>query len=86
MIDADVVSSLSLCCCIYTQGPPVSALRSMGSKAAAKQIMTDAGVPVTPAYYGEDQDDERLFKEADRVGYPVMIKAVTGGGGKGKAD
>ena len=64
-------------------GPPVSALRAMGSKAAAKQIMTDAGVPVTPAYYGEDQDDARLVKEAEKVGYPVMIKAVTGGGGKG---
>lgn len=64
-------------------GPPVPALRSMGSKAAAKRIMTEAGVPVTPAYYGEDQDDARLLAEAEKVGYPVMIKAVTGGGGKG---
>ncbi|KAM3574061.1 hypothetical protein VYU27_003959 [Nannochloropsis oceanica] len=64
-------------------GPSVSALRAMGSKAAAKQIMTDAGVPVTPSYYGEDQDDARLVAEAEKVGYPVMIKAVTGGGGKG---
>ena len=64
-------------------GPPLSALRSMGSKATAKQIMTDAGVPVTPAYYGEDQADARLVAEAERVGYPVMIKAVNGGGGKG---
>ena len=63
-------------------GPPVSALRAMGSKAAAKQIMTDAGVPVTPAYYGEDQEDARLVAEAEKVGYPVMIKAVTGGGGR----
>ena len=64
-------------------GPPVSALRAMGSKAAAKQIMMDAGVPVTPAYYGEDQEDALLVAEAEKVGYPVMIKAVTGGGGKG---
>lgn len=49
-------------------GPPVSALKSMGSKAAAKEIMTSAGVPVTPAYYGEDQSDARLLAEAEKVG------------------
>jgi acetyl/propionyl-CoA carboxylase alpha subunit len=55
----------------------------MGSKASAKEIMTKAGVPVTPAYYGENQDDRHLLQEAERIGFPVMIKAVVGGGGKG---
>lgn len=61
----------------------MSALRAMGSKASAKEIMTKAGVPVTPAYYGENQDDRHLLQEAERIGFPVMIKAVVGGGGKG---
>lgn len=55
----------------------------MGSKSVAKTIMSEAGVPVVPGYHGEDQSDAFLEEEAERVGYPVMIKAVMGGGGKG---
>ena len=55
----------------------------MGLKDAAKALMAKAGVPVTPGYQGEDQSAERLQAEADRIGYPVLIKAVAGGGGKG---
>ena len=64
-------------------GPDPASIRAMGLKDAAKQRMIDAGVPVTPGYLGEDQSPERLRDEADRIGYPVLIKAVAGGGGKG---
>jgi propionyl-CoA carboxylase alpha chain/3-methylcrotonyl-CoA carboxylase alpha subunit len=64
-------------------GPPPSAIRAMGLKDAAKKLMAEAGVPVTPGYYGEDQSAERLAAEAQATGYPVLIKAVAGGGGKG---
>ncbi len=64
-------------------GPPPSAIRAMGLKDAAKRLMGEVGVPVTPGYLGEDQSPERLRAEADRIGYPVLIKAVAGGGGKG---
>ena len=64
-------------------GPPASAIRAMGLKDAAKARMQAAGVPVTPGYQGEDQSAERLQTEADAIGYPVLIKAVAGGGGKG---
>ncbi|MBA3999197.1 acetyl/propionyl/methylcrotonyl-CoA carboxylase subunit alpha [Brevundimonas sp.] len=64
-------------------GPPPAAIRAMGLKDAAKTLMDKAGVPVTPGYLGEDQSLERLQKEADAIGYPVLIKAVAGGGGKG---
>ncbi|MDP1913357.1 acetyl/propionyl/methylcrotonyl-CoA carboxylase subunit alpha [Brevundimonas sp.] len=64
-------------------GPPPAAIRAMGLKDAAKTLMIAAGVPVTPGYQGEDQSLERLQKEADAIGYPVLIKAVAGGGGKG---
>ncbi|MBX7249708.1 MAG: acetyl/propionyl/methylcrotonyl-CoA carboxylase subunit alpha [Caulobacteraceae bacterium] len=64
-------------------GPPPAAIRAMGLKDAAKKLMDDAGVPVTPGYLGEDQSLERLTSEAGKVGYPVLIKAVAGGGGKG---
>jgi 3-methylcrotonyl-CoA carboxylase alpha subunit len=64
-------------------GPNPDSIRAMGLKDAAKQRMIDAGVPVTPGYLGEDQSEERLQAEADRIGYPVLIKAVAGGGGKG---
>jgi 3-methylcrotonyl-CoA carboxylase alpha subunit len=64
-------------------GAPPSAIRAMGLKDAAKKLMQQAGVPVTPGYLGEDQSPERLCKEADGIGYPVLIKAVAGGGGKG---
>ena len=64
-------------------GPPASAIRAMGSKSAAKQLMEKAGVPLTPGYHGDDQDPALLAKEAARIGYPVLIKASAGGGGKG---
>jgi len=64
-------------------GPPPSAIRAMGLKDAAKSLMIAAGVPVTPGYLGEDQAPERLQAESDSIGYPVLIKAVAGGGGKG---
>jgi len=64
-------------------GPPPAAIRAMGLKDAAKTLMIEAGVPVTPGYLGEDQSLERLQTEADAIGYPVLIKAVAGGGGKG---
>ena len=64
-------------------GPKPDSIRAMGLKDSAKQLMMDAGVPVTPGYLGEDQSVERLKAEADEIGYPVLIKAVAGGGGKG---
>ncbi len=64
-------------------GAPASAIRAMGLKDAAKARMIAAGVPVTPGYLGEDQSPDRLAAEADAIGYPVLIKAVAGGGGKG---
>lgn len=64
-------------------GPPPSAIRAMGLKDAAKAVMIKAGVPTTPGYLGEDQSVERLTVEAAKIGYPVLIKAVAGGGGKG---
>jgi len=64
-------------------GPKPGSIRAMGLKDAAKKLMAEAGVPVTPGYLGEDQDPKRLRKEADAIGYPVLIKAVAGGGGKG---
>jgi acetyl/propionyl-CoA carboxylase alpha subunit len=64
-------------------GPPSSAIRAMGLKDAAKALMQKAGVPVTPGYLGEDQAEVTLAKEAARIGFPVLIKAVAGGGGKG---
>jgi len=64
-------------------GPPASAIRSMGVKSTSKEIMSNAGVPIIPGYHGTDQSEEALSNEADKVGYPLMIKAVLGGGGKG---
>jgi 3-methylcrotonyl-CoA carboxylase alpha subunit len=64
-------------------GAPPSAIRAMGLKHAAKQLMADAGVPVTPGYLGGDQNVARLQAESASIGYPVLIKAVAGGGGKG---
>ncbi|KAL4224004.1 Methylcrotonoyl-CoA carboxylase subunit alpha [Mactra antiquata] len=64
-------------------GPPSSAIRDMGIKSTSKAIMSAAGVPVIEGYHGEDQSDSRLKQEAANIGYPVMIKAVRGGGGKG---
>ncbi|MGE4365916.1 acetyl/propionyl/methylcrotonyl-CoA carboxylase subunit alpha [Thermomonas sp.] len=64
-------------------GPSGASMRKMGSKAGAKDLMAAAGVPVVPGYTGEDQSPGRLQREADRIGYPLMIKAAHGGGGKG---
>ena len=64
-------------------GPNPESIRAMGLKDAAKERMIAAGVPVTPGYLGADQSPERLQREADAIGYPVLIKAVAGGGGKG---
>lgn len=64
-------------------GPSAASMRKMGSKAGAKNLMTAAGVPVVPGYTGEDQDSAVLAHEAQRVGFPLMIKAAHGGGGKG---
>ena len=64
-------------------GPPASAIRAMGSKSEAKKLMGAASVPLTPGYHGDDQDPALLHREADAIGYPVLIKAAAGGGGKG---
>jgi 3-methylcrotonyl-CoA carboxylase alpha subunit len=64
-------------------GPSAKAIRAMGLKDAAKALMVEAGVPVVPGYHGADQDDDLLADEAGKIGYPVLIKAVAGGGGKG---
>jgi 3-methylcrotonyl-CoA carboxylase alpha subunit len=64
-------------------GPPVSAIRAMGLKSESKKLMEKAGVPLTPGYHGDDQAPDFLRQQADRIGYPVLIKASAGGGGKG---
>jgi geranyl-CoA carboxylase alpha subunit len=64
-------------------GPPPEAIRAMGDKAAAKRRMIEAGVPCAPGYLGQDQSEERLHAEAQRLGLPLLVKAVAGGGGRG---
>lgn len=64
-------------------GPPASAIEAMGSKSRAKQIMEQAGVPLVPGYHGEEQSAELLLEESRCIGFPVMLKAAAGGGGKG---
>jgi len=64
-------------------GPPASAIRAMGDKSAAKALMARAGVPLTPGYHGDQQEPAFLRAQADAIGYPVLIKASAGGGGKG---
>ena len=64
-------------------GPPAAAMRAMGSKVAAKALMAQAGVPLVPGYHGAEQDPSRLLDEARRIGFPVLIKASAGGGGRG---
>ena len=64
-------------------GPPASAIKAMGLKAESKRLMALAGVPLVPGYHGADQDAALLQREADAIGYPVLIKASAGGGGKG---
>src|ERR1700761_4037113 len=64
-------------------GPPADAISAMGSKAAAKSMMAQAGVPLVPGYHGDAQSPDLLQREADAIGYPVLLKASAGGGGKG---
>jgi len=64
-------------------GPPSKAIRAMGSKSAAKSLMENAEVPLVPGYHGDEQDPEFLHNQADQIGYPVLLKASAGGGGKG---
>lgn len=64
-------------------GPPIAAIEAMGSKSAAKYIMGEAGVPLVPGYHGDDQNPDVLRKASDDMGYPVLLKATAGGGGKG---
>ncbi len=64
-------------------GPPVKAIHAMGSKSEAKKLMEGSGVPLVPGYHGDAQDIETLTRAADRIGYPVLVKASAGGGGKG---
>ncbi|MEL7739013.1 acetyl/propionyl/methylcrotonyl-CoA carboxylase subunit alpha [Citromicrobium bathyomarinum] len=80
--NADFAQAVKDAGLIWVGAPPCS-IRAMGLKDAAKKLMREAGVPVTPGYDGDDQSPERLKQEADAIGYPVLIKAVAGGGGKG---
>ncbi|WP_166415911.1 acetyl-CoA carboxylase biotin carboxylase subunit [Cochlodiniinecator piscidefendens] len=78
----DFVESVAAAGLIFI-GPSATAIRAMGLKDAAKALMIKAGVPVVPGYHGRNQDPAFLAAEADKIGYPVLIKAVAGGGGKG---
>jgi 3-methylcrotonyl-CoA carboxylase alpha subunit len=80
--NADFAESVEAAGLIWI-GPKPHSIRAMGLKDAAKKLMIEAGVPVTPGYQGEDQSVETLTAEAKRIGFPVLIKAVAGGGGKG---
>ncbi len=68
---------------IIFMGPPAPAIAAMGDKSIAKRRMIDAGVPCVPGYQGDDQSDDTFVAEADRIGFPVMVKASAGGGGRG---
>ncbi|MEM6936375.1 MAG: biotin carboxylase N-terminal domain-containing protein [Pseudomonadota bacterium] len=80
--NADFVAALERADCTFV-GPEARTIALMGSKADAKATMEKAGVPVVPGYHGEEQSTETLREEAERVGYPLMLKAAAGGGGKG---
>ncbi|GAB5352939.1 acetyl/propionyl/methylcrotonyl-CoA carboxylase subunit alpha [Qipengyuania sp. 483] len=80
--NADFAQAVKDAGLIWVGAPPAS-IRAMGLKDAAKKLMRKAGVPVTPGYDGDDQSADRLKQEADAIGYPILIKAVAGGGGKG---
>jgi len=80
--NADFAEACSAAGIVFV-GPPAPAIRAMGSKAESKALMEAAGVPVVPGYHGEDQGEDRLVAEAARIGFPVLIKASAGGGGKG---
>lgn len=80
--NADFADAVEAAALVFI-GPKAASMRKMGSKAGAKELMHAAGVPVVPGYTGEDQDPQTLQREADAIGYPLMIKAAHGGGGKG---
>ncbi|MCD6008701.1 acetyl/propionyl/methylcrotonyl-CoA carboxylase subunit alpha [Halomonas sp. IOP_31] len=80
--NADFVAACEAAGVIFV-GPPASAIAAMGDKSAAKARMDTAGVPLVPGYHGDEQADEHLQAEAERIGYPVLLKASAGGGGKG---
>jgi len=80
--NAGFADALEKAGCVFV-GPPASAIRAMGSKSEAKKIMGKAGVPLVPGYHGADQEPDFLAAEAEKIGYPVLIKASAGGGGKG---
>jgi len=80
--NADFVEACAAAGIVFI-GPPAAAMRAMGSKAAAKALMQKAGVPVAPGYHGDDQNPAHLQAEAEKVGFPVLIKASGGGGGRG---
>jgi 3-methylcrotonyl-CoA carboxylase alpha subunit len=80
--DADFAEAVAGAGLIFV-GPPAKAIRAMGSKSAAKALMAKAGVPLVPGYHGKDQSPARLAREAAAIGWPVLIKASAGGGGKG---
>ena len=80
--NADFAEALAAAGIVFI-GPPAAAIRAMGSKSAAKKLMGAAQVPLTPGYHGDDQSPALLHAEADAIGYPVLIKAAAGGGGKG---
>ena len=80
--NADFAAAVAAAGLVFV-GPPPAAIRAMGSKAEAKTIMAKVGVPVVPGYHGSDQKDASLLAQADAIGYPVLIKAWAGGGGKG---
>jgi acetyl/propionyl-CoA carboxylase alpha subunit len=80
--NADFAEAVSRAGLVWVGAPP-AAIRAMGMKDAAKRLMAEAGVPTTPGYLGEDQAPEALAREAAAIGWPVLIKAVAGGGGKG---
>ena len=73
VLDADIV----------WVGPPPAAIRALGSKSGIKRLAASLGVPCLPGYAGDDQSDARFVQEADRIGYPLMVKAAAGGGGRG---
>jgi len=80
--DADFAQQVIDAGCIWV-GPPPSAMRSMASKAAAKQTLEPRGVPMIPGYHGDDQSDNTLIAKAQSIGFPLLVKASAGGGGKG---
>lgn len=80
--NADFADSLHAAGLVFI-GPPAAAIRAMGSKSEAKKLMGAANVPLTPGYHGDDQRPTLLHAEAEKIGYPVLIKAAAGGGGKG---